>query len=81
MIFAVKPLKNVLETAREMGASKFVQYAEDSGLGPELAAAGAVTLFAPLDHAFDVRIPQNYIQTTLNIQYTSKTQCIFLQEF
>ncbi|XP_066999804.1 transforming growth factor-beta-induced protein ig-h3 [Anabrus simplex] len=49
----VKPLKNVLETARDLGASKFVRYLETSGLAPELTRAGAITLFAPLDEAFD----------------------------
>lgn len=33
----VKPLKNVLETARDLGATRFVNYLEESGLGRELA--------------------------------------------
>ncbi|CAG2064869.1 unnamed protein product, partial [Timema podura] len=49
----VKPLKNVLETARDLGAYKFVQYIEQSGLDTELAKRGVHTLFAPLDSAFE----------------------------
>ncbi|XP_047103668.1 transforming growth factor-beta-induced protein ig-h3-like [Schistocerca piceifrons] len=49
----VRPLKNVLETARERGAAKFVSYVEQAGLADVLAGGRAVTLFAPLDHTFD----------------------------
>ncbi|XP_063241056.1 periostin-like isoform X2 [Bacillus rossius redtenbacheri] len=48
----VKPLKNVLETARELGASQFVEHLEQSGLAADLAGRGVYTLFAPLDSAF-----------------------------
>jgi len=49
----VKSLKNVLETARELGARKFVQYLEQAGIAEDLIRDGTFTLFAPLDHAFD----------------------------
>jgi uncharacterized surface protein with fasciclin (FAS1) repeats len=52
----VKPLKNILDTARDLGAGKFVSYIEDSGLGSELSKGGTFTLFAPLDDAFDVSL-------------------------
>lgn len=53
LLFIVKPLKNVLETARELGATKFVQYLEYSGIAEELIQDGTFTLFAPIDSAFD----------------------------
>ncbi|OXA51118.1 Transforming growth factor-beta-induced protein ig-h3 [Folsomia candida] len=49
----VKPLKNVLETARDLGATRFVNYLEESGLGRELAQEGTFTLFAPVDAGFE----------------------------
>jgi transforming growth factor-beta-induced protein len=49
----VKPMKNILDTARELGAGKFVGYIEESGLDSELLKEGTYTLFAPLDDAFD----------------------------
>lgn len=52
----MKPLKNILDTARDLGAGKFVSYIEDSGLGSELSKGGTFTLFAPLDDAFDVSL-------------------------
>ncbi|KZS06760.1 transforming growth factor-beta-induced protein ig-h3 [Daphnia magna] len=48
----VKPLKNILETARELGATDFVRYVEESGLQKEWAREGAFTLFAPTNEAF-----------------------------
>jgi len=48
----VKPLKNILETARELGASDFVNYIVESGLDKELSREGAFTLFAPTNEAF-----------------------------
>lgn len=56
----MKPLKNVLDTARDLGARKFVSYIEDSGLGSELSKGGTYTLFAPLDDAFDVSLLPYY---------------------
>ncbi|KAL1131673.1 hypothetical protein AAG570_011286, partial [Ranatra chinensis] len=49
----VKPLKNVLETARDLGARKFVKYIQESGLEYELTRSGALTLFAPSDDAME----------------------------
>ncbi|XP_069696631.1 transforming growth factor-beta-induced protein ig-h3-like [Periplaneta americana] len=49
----VKELKNILDTARDLGAGKFVSYIESSGLASELSKEGTYTLFAPLDEAFD----------------------------
>ena len=48
----MKPLKNVLDTARELGATDFVQYVEESGLDKEWTREGAFTLFAPTNEAF-----------------------------
>ncbi|KAK7873468.1 hypothetical protein R5R35_011816 [Gryllus longicercus] len=47
------PLTGVLETARRLGAARFVRLLERSGLHRGLTASNAVTLFAPLDSAFD----------------------------
>lgn len=48
----VKPLKNILDTARELGATEFVKYVEESGLQKEWSRDGAFTLFAPTNEAF-----------------------------
>jgi len=48
----VKPLKNILETARDLGATEFVKYVEESGLQKEWVRDGAFTLFAPTNEAF-----------------------------
>ena len=49
----MKPLKNVLETARDLGATKFVEYLEQSGIANDLNQEGTFTLFAPTDQAFE----------------------------
>ena len=46
-------MKNVLDTARDLGATKFVKYLEDSGIANELMRDGTFTLFAPFDSAFE----------------------------
>jgi uncharacterized surface protein with fasciclin (FAS1) repeats len=56
----VKALKNILDTARDLGAGKFVSYIEESGLGIELTKEGTYTLFAPLDDAFEVSLLSYY---------------------
>jgi uncharacterized surface protein with fasciclin (FAS1) repeats len=56
----VKPLRNILDTARDLGAGKFVNYIEESGLSTELTKEGTYTLFAPLDDAFDVSLLSYY---------------------
>ncbi|XP_037795768.1 serine-rich adhesin for platelets-like [Penaeus monodon] len=48
----VKPLKNLLETAEALGATKWAAYIRESGLANELETAGAYTLFAPTNEAF-----------------------------
>ncbi|GIX90937.1 periostin [Caerostris extrusa] len=48
----VKPLKNLAETAQEMGASQFVKQAEQSGMLPLLTSRGAYTVFVARDKAF-----------------------------
>ncbi|ROT76819.1 Transforming growth factor-beta-induced protein ig-h3 [Penaeus vannamei] len=48
----VKPLKNLLETAEALGATKWADYIRESGLANELETAGAYTLFAPTNQAF-----------------------------
>lgn len=47
---------NVLETAESLGATKWAQYIRESGLAGELEAAGAYTLFAPTNEAFEVAL-------------------------
>uniref|UniRef100_T1HCC0 FAS1 domain-containing protein n=1 Tax=Rhodnius prolixus TaxID=13249 RepID=T1HCC0_RHOPR len=47
----VKPLKNVLETAKELGARKFAKLIEQSGVRNQFVREGAITLFAPHDDA------------------------------
>lgn len=54
----VKPLKNILDTARDLGATDFVRYVEESGLEKEWAREGAFTLFAPTNEAFANIPPQ-----------------------
>lgn len=54
IFFTVTPLKNLLETARQLGAGKFVKYLEQSGLAQELSTEGPFTLFAPSDEVFRV---------------------------
>ncbi|KAB7507990.1 Periostin, partial [Armadillidium nasatum] len=49
----VKPLRNLLETAEALGATKWAAYIRDSGLQNEFESAGAFTLFAPTNEAFD----------------------------
>uniref|UniRef100_T1JPA2 FAS1 domain-containing protein n=1 Tax=Strigamia maritima TaxID=126957 RepID=T1JPA2_STRMM len=49
----VKPLRNVLDTAEDLGASIFVQYLYESGLAEQILRAGAITLFAPVNTAFE----------------------------
>ena len=39
-MFIVKPLKNILDTARELGATDFVRYVELSGLEKEWVREG-----------------------------------------
>ncbi|XP_055927203.1 transforming growth factor-beta-induced protein ig-h3-like isoform X2 [Argiope bruennichi] len=48
----VKPLKNLAETAQEIGASQFVKQADQSGILPLLTNRGAYTVFVARDDAF-----------------------------
>ncbi|XP_076352221.1 periostin-like isoform X2 [Tachypleus tridentatus] len=51
----VKPMTNVLDTAKSLGATQFVDYLTKAGLAESLRHAGsAVTLFAPTNEAFDM---------------------------
>ncbi|XP_076359990.1 transforming growth factor-beta-induced protein ig-h3-like isoform X2 [Tachypleus tridentatus] len=51
----VKPMTNVLDTARDLGATYFVDYLTKAGLSDSLRQAGAaVTLFAPTNEAFEM---------------------------
>lgn len=43
MLSTVKPLKNILDTARDLGATDFVRYVEESGLQKEWAREGVLT--------------------------------------
>lgn len=42
-----------METARELGAGRFVTYLEESGLAETLRQEGTFTLFAPIDSGFE----------------------------
>jgi hypothetical protein len=57
----VKPLKNILETARELGATDFVQYVEESGLQKEWAREGVCTPFFIIIFQFAFRVHQQSI--------------------
>ncbi|VVC37673.1 FAS1 domain [Cinara cedri] len=48
----VKSPKNVLETARELGACEFVRYIQRHGLYDLLTSGGPYTIFVPTDEAF-----------------------------
>lgn len=48
----VQPLKNLVETAQDIGAKKFIQHVEQTGLLPLLSDGGAYTLFIAPDSAF-----------------------------
>lgn len=49
----VKPMSNVLDTARDLGATKFVEYLKHGGFSQQLIQGEkAVTLFAPTNEAF-----------------------------
>ena len=54
VVCAVKPLINLLDTAESLGATRWASYIRESGLANELETAGAYTLFAPTNEAFDV---------------------------
>lgn len=55
-MIAGKPLRNLLETAQDLGASQFVDYAYEHGFELELTQAQSpLTLFVPTNKAFDVR--------------------------
>ncbi|GFX77049.1 periostin [Trichonephila clavipes] len=49
----LKPLKNLAETAQEIGASQFVKQADQSGILPLLTSRGAYTVFVARDKAFE----------------------------
>lgn len=51
---SVKSPKNVLETALELGACKFVRYVRMNGLYEMLTSKGPYTIFIPTDDAFTV---------------------------
>ncbi|GFT96648.1 transforming growth factor-beta-induced protein ig-h3 [Nephila pilipes] len=50
----VKPLKNLAETAQEIGATQFVKQADQSGILPLLTSRGAYTVFVARDQAFEL---------------------------
>ncbi|XP_054708479.1 periostin-like isoform X2 [Uloborus diversus] len=49
----VKSLKNIVETAKGIGAKKFIKHAEQVGLLPLLSNRGAYTVFVARDAAFE----------------------------
>ncbi|XP_023217812.1 transforming growth factor-beta-induced protein ig-h3-like isoform X2 [Centruroides sculpturatus] len=59
----VKPMSNVLDTARDLGATKFVEYLIRGGFSQQLIQGEkAVTLFAPTNEAFKA-MDLNYISS------------------
>ncbi|GFR09144.1 transforming growth factor-beta-induced protein ig-h3 [Trichonephila clavata] len=53
--FGVKPMTDVVKTARDLGATTFVDYLNEAGLTERLTTPGeAITLFAPTNEAFQV---------------------------
>ncbi|GFX89992.1 transforming growth factor-beta-induced protein ig-h3 [Trichonephila clavipes] len=51
--FGVKPMTDVVKTARDLGATTFVDYLNEAGLTERLTTPGeAITLFAPTNEAF-----------------------------
>lgn len=63
----MKPLKNVLETAKELGARKFAKLIEQSGVRNQFVREGAITLFAPHDDAMKVLYVDNFFYKRLSI--------------
>ncbi|XP_035232853.1 transforming growth factor-beta-induced protein ig-h3-like [Stegodyphus dumicola] len=54
----VKPMSDVVRTARDLGATVFVDYLHEAGLADRLRRPGqAITLFAPTNEAFDQLTP------------------------
>ncbi|XP_068971368.1 transforming growth factor-beta-induced protein ig-h3 isoform X2 [Bombus flavifrons] len=49
----VKPLINLIETTRRVGATKFAKLIESSSFAEELISGPPLTLFVPSDDAFD----------------------------
>jgi len=47
----VKPLRSVLDTASDLGATEFVKWLRDAGFTEELTREGSHTLFAPTNEA------------------------------
>ncbi|GIX78565.1 transforming growth factor-beta-induced protein ig-h3 [Caerostris extrusa] len=56
--FGVKPMTDVVKTARDLGATVFVDYLNEAGLTERLRRPGeAITLFAPTNEAFEQLSP------------------------
>lgn len=49
----VKRLKDVIETAEDLGATIFIQHIKEAGLESQLRKTGALTLFVPTNAAFE----------------------------
>lgn len=51
----MKPLRNLLETAQDLGATQFIEYAMESEIEFDLTQTqSAITVFVPTDEAFQV---------------------------
>ena len=74
----VKPLKNILETARDIGATDFVKYVEESGLQKDWSREGAFTLFAPTNEAFARCVHRRDQFSAVNCDLTSSTHRKFV---
>ncbi|XP_015919526.2 transforming growth factor-beta-induced protein ig-h3-like [Parasteatoda tepidariorum] len=62
----VKPMTDVVRTARDIGATVFVDYLNEAGLTDQLKSPGeAITLFAPTNVAFERLSPAD--QETLRV--------------
>lgn len=54
--FSVKPLINLVETTRRVGAMKFAKLIETSNFAKELISGPPLTLFVPSDEALEVYV-------------------------
>lgn len=57
LLHEVKPMTDVVRTARDIGATTFVEYLNEAGLADRLRRPDeAYTVFAPTNEAFEVSL-------------------------